>query len=427
MSTHGRRSTERGGAGNAGQPSMKAPNRNGSTKPLGEGEGPSLSAVEAFLVKRAGGGAVGGPPREDRACSDGEFLPSMLIPAPGRVIGGKYRLEASLARGGMGMVWVARHIDLDVLVAIKLMAPKYNPSSRERARFMREAKAAARLRSRNVVTVLDYGVENQTQYIVMELLQGEDLGARLDRERILSPHEAAKLLGSIANAVELAHSAGIIHRDLKPDNIFLARVVGEPEEVVKVLDFGVAKDLNPSSHEESTRSGVAIGTPQYMSPEQARGSKLIDHRSDLWSIGVILFRALLGRLPFEGMVAIEILDALANDPIPVPSSVEPSVPTEVDRFFARALAREPDERFQTVREMTAAFHRLVPSLASHAPLSLVQHDVFELSTGDFIAVETTQLSAWAHGRPEQQGSHAPDVLEKKLKVPRPSPRGAAKR
>jgi serine/threonine protein kinase len=407
---------EPGSASSAGRASITAPHVNGSTRVLGESERPGSTVVEAFLVKRAGGNPAGKPPRDDHANSDGELLPPMLMPSPGLVIGGKYRLKAPIGRGGMGMVWVARHLDLDVLVAIKLMAPEYSPSSRERARFMREARAAARLRSRNVVTVLDYGVEKQTQYIVMELLEGEDLRGRLDRERILSPHEAAKLLDSIANAVELAHKAGIIHRDLKPENIFLARVVGETEEVVKVLDFGIAKDLNPGSGDESTRSGVAIGTPQYMSPEQARGSKLIDHRSDLWSIGVILFRALLGRLPFEGMVAIEILDALANDPIPVPSSIEPSLPADVDRFFARALAREPKERFQTIREMTEAFHRLVPSLALHAQRSTAQDDVLELSTGDFIAVETTQLGAWAHGRVAQQGSPAPDGLEKKSEL-----------
>jgi serine/threonine-protein kinase len=383
--------------------------------------------VEAFLVRRAGESAGGKPPRDDLAIFEGELIPSMLIPSPGRVIAGKYRLEASLARGGMGLVWVAWHIDLDVRVAIKLMAPKYNPSSRERARFVREAKAAARLRSRNVVTVLDYGVDMQTQYIVMELLEGEDLGTRLDRERVISAHEAAKLLDSIANAVELAHKAGIIHRDLKPENIFLARVVGEAEEVVKVLDFGVAKDLNPGSSDESTRSGVAIGTPQYMSPEQARGSKLIDHRSDLWSIGVVLFRALLGRLPFEGMAVIEILDALANDPIPLPSSVEPCLPAEVDRFFALALAREPKDRFQTIREMTEAFHRLVGSLASYAQPSPAQDDALELSTGDFIAVETKQLDAWAHGRTAPQRSPPPDPLEKKSKAQRSTLRGPAKK
>jgi serine/threonine-protein kinase len=339
----------------------------------------------------------------------GELVPTMLIPTEGRVIGGKYRLETSLARGGMGLVWIARHIDLDVLVAVKLMAPKYNPSRRERARFMREAKAAARLRSRNVVTVLDYGVEMQTQYIVMELLEGEDLGARLEREGVLSVREATKLLDEMANAVELAHRAGIVHRDLKPENIFLARVAGEAEEVVKVLDFGIAKDLNPGSAEEATRSGVAIGTPHYMSPEQARGSKSINHRSDLWSIGVILFRALLGRLPFEGMVAIEILDAVANDPIPAPSSVDPGLPADVDRFFARALAREPSDRFQTIREMTEAFHQMASSLASHKGWSPARGEVIELSTSDFIAVETTQLGAWAHGRPAQEGSQPPDA------------------
>jgi len=263
--------------------------------------------------------------------------PSTFVPSP-RVIAGKYELLSPLASGGMGCVWTARHIDLDIPVAVKLMALAYTTSHRERVRFLREARAAARLRSRNVVTVLDYGVDRGAQYIVMERLEGEDLWTRLERRRRMSVREAGYLLDSLANALELAHGAGIVHRDLKPENVFLARVAGEAEEIVKVLDFGVAKELRPSSTGDETGSGVVVGTPHYMSPEQARGERSVDHRSDLWSVGVILFRALTGRLPFEERAPVEVLDAIVHNSPPAPSSVAPHLSVEVDRFFARALA-----------------------------------------------------------------------------------------
>jgi serine/threonine-protein kinase len=382
----------------------------------------SETAVEAFLVRRAGGNAPGG-----RRSSEEELLPSMLIPSPGHVIGGKYMLEAPLARGGMGAVWVARHIDLDVPVAIKLMDPRLGASPRDRTRFMREAKALARLRSRNVVTVLDYGVDNGTPYMVMERLEGEDLWARLRRQRSVSVGEAAKLLDAIANALGLAHAAGIVHRDLKPENIFLARAAGEAEEVVKVLDFGIAKDLNPSPGDEPTRTGVAMGTPQYMSPEQARGSKSIDHRSDLWSLGVILFQALTGQPLFKGTVVLEIFDAVLHGPIPPPSSIVPTMPASFDRFFERALARDPNARFQTIHEMVDAFHRCVPSSSSNVQRSPMQETAVTLSTGDFVAVETSQVDAWAYGQPIEKGKPATAASEKKTQGSQSTRRGAAKK
>src|SRR5262245_3362193 len=216
----------------------------------------------------------------------------------GTIVAGRYRLERALAQGGMGSVWVARHLQLDVDVAIKFMTPQFAASADARARFEREAKASAQLKLANAVQVHDYGVEDGSPFLVMELLDGEDLESRLGRERRLTPAATLAVLESVCRALRRAHEVGLVHRDLKPGNIFLARQAGE--EVVKVLDFGIAKDTQAAFGAAATRTGAILGSPHYMSPEQVRSSNRVDHRSDLWALGVIAFRCLTGHLPFPG-------------------------------------------------------------------------------------------------------------------------------
>ncbi len=275
-----------------------------------------------------------------------------MIIEEGSVFAGRYRLERALARGGMGSVWVAQHTQLDVQLAVKFMDPTFAASGDARARFEREAKAAAKLQSPNVVQVHDYGVEDGTPYIVMELLVGEDLGDRLKRERRLSLRATAEIVTQVAKALRRAHEEKIVHRDLKPGNIFLAR--NQDDVIIKVLDFGIAK-ARMSTDGEVTKTGTLIGSPHYMSPEQARGGKNLDHRSDLWSLAVIMFRAVTGHLPFPGDEIGEVILAICADPIPTPSQLAPDLSPAVDAFFERALARDPAERFQSAREMAEAF------------------------------------------------------------------------
>jgi eukaryotic-like serine/threonine-protein kinase len=273
----------------------------------------------------------------------------------GDVIGGKYRLESRLARGGMGSVWTARHLELGIQLAIKFMDA---PSPQAQVRFAREAKAAAGLRHPNIVDVSDYGVDDGRPYLVMELLRGEDLGVRLKQKGRFSIAETAAFLTQMARALRGAHDAGIVHRDLKPSNIFLARV-DEDEEVLKVLDFGIAKDTSAASVEgETTKTGEIIGSPHYMSPEQVRGLRDLDARSDLWALGVIAFRALTGRLPFPGEVIGAVIGQILADPIPTATSVAPDLPPQVDAFFARVLVRDRAARFANAREMAVAFATL---------------------------------------------------------------------
>ncbi|MBW2528196.1 MAG: serine/threonine protein kinase, partial [Deltaproteobacteria bacterium] len=285
----------------------------------------------------------------------------MLKTVPHAIIGNRYDLQRELARGGMGSVWVAKDSKLKRLVAIKVMVPMWVSTADATQRFEREAMAVAQLQSPHVVQIFDYGVEQQCPYIVMELLEGEDLRQRLQRENRIDLETAGRIMVQAAKALSAAHNAGIIHRDLKPGNIFLVRAAGE--ELVKVLDFGVAKveTTVDADGDEPTRAGTLLGTPQYMSPEQARGAPDIDHRADLWSLAVILYRGLTGQLPFVGKSAADVIVRICTRTPPTPSSIAPDLPAEIDRFFERALANKKEERFENARQMAVAFARVAPS------------------------------------------------------------------
>jgi serine/threonine-protein kinase len=283
----------------------------------------------------------------------------MTLLESGRTIGDRYRLVRLLAKGSMGAVWVARHLQLDVDVAIKFMSPACAASSGARVRFEHEAKAAAQLKSPHVVQVYDYGIDGDAPYIVMELLEGEDLAAQLHREGRITLPATLGIVSQVCKALRRAHAHDLVHRDLKPANIFLCRQSGE--EIAKILDFGVAKAMRRGLSGVETKTGALIGTPQYMSPEQVRQSKAIDHRSDLWSLGVIVFRCVTGRLPFASKALGAVLVEICADPIPVPSQLAPDLGPDVDQFLARALMRAPDQRFQSADELAEAFAAVVRS------------------------------------------------------------------
>jgi serine/threonine protein kinase len=296
--------------------------------------------------------------------------PAMTPLAEGHLIAGKYRLERPLSQGGMGSVWVARHVDLGMPVAVKLMDPLVAARADGRQRFAREARAAAAIQSPHVVKVHDYGVDGDTPYLVMELLHGEDLGARLRREGRLSLETTARLVLSIAKGLRRAHEAGIVHRDLKPANVFLTRA--DDDEIVQILDFGIAKLLRaaPDAESERTATGVVMGSIHYMSPEQARGFRDADHRSDVWSLGVIAYRALTGELPFPGEEVGDVIVKVCTDPIPPASprirALDPAIGRELDKLFARALAKNPADRFQSARDLAHALCALA-GLETEAP------------------------------------------------------------
>jgi serine/threonine-protein kinase len=265
------------------------------------------------------------------------------------IVAGRFRLNRPLGAGGMGAVWHATHLGLDIPCAIKFVKGELADQEDMRARFEREAKAAAHLRSPHVVQVLDHGICDGTPYIAMELLDGEDLGTRLERVGRLSPEETYKIMSEACRALAKAHANGIIHRDLKPDNIFIVK--DDDREITKVLDFGIAKTLTNELAGSGTKTGAMLGTPYYMSPEQAQGTKAVDLRSDLWSLAVIAFQALTGNLPFESEALGDLLVKIIISPIPVPSQMA-AVPAGFDKWWAKAAARDPAERFQSAKEFS---------------------------------------------------------------------------
>ncbi|HVR18591.1 MAG TPA: serine/threonine-protein kinase [Polyangiaceae bacterium] len=270
---------------------------------------------------------------------------------PNRILAGRYRLEARLGAGGMGAIWRAEHMTLKAPVAVKLIDRDAVPDEDTMARFLREAQAAATLRSPHVVQIIDYGVDGKVPFIVMELLEGENLAQRLKRMRRLSRQETARVLTQVGRAVQRAHEGGVVHRDLKPENVFLVR--NEDDEIAKVLDFGVAKleRANLGTEGTRTRTGSILGTPYYMSPEQAQGNKTVDYRSDLWALGVIAFECIIGKRPFYSDGLGDLVLTICVRDLPVPSDTAP-VPLGFDKWFARACNREPGQRFQSARELT---------------------------------------------------------------------------
>jgi serine/threonine-protein kinase len=241
----------------------------------------------------------------------------------------------------MGTVWLAHHEALDAPCAVKFVAGNLEADAEALARFEREAKAAARIRSPHVVQIFDYGEWDGKHYIAMEYLEGEDLGERLERLGRLTPRQTYEVVEQVCRALTKAHDAGIVHRDLKPDNIYLVKE--KHGDHVKVLDFGIAKAAVVSG--SKTKTGAMLGTPYYMSPEQIDGLASIDHRSDLWSLAVITFECLVGRMPFNHEALSQLITKIIHEELPVPSE-QTSVPEGFDAWWRIAASRDPDDRFQ---------------------------------------------------------------------------------
>ena len=276
----------------------------------------------------------------------------------GQLISDRYRLIRMIGKGGMGSVWLAEHTTLKNEVAIKLIDSQLATYPEARARFLREAQLAARIKSPHVVQIFDHGVSADGHpYIAMEYLVGMSLRDRLVARVRLPLADTARLTSHLCRALARAHEAALVHRDLKPENIFLAR--DGDDEIVKVLDFGVAKatDALANSGIDPTRTGALLGTPFYMSPEQAQGLKTVDYRTDLWAVGVVVFECITGQRPFSAEALGPLIGKILGGPIPTPSSVAPDahIPKDVDTWMLRALARDPAARFASAKELAESF------------------------------------------------------------------------
>ncbi len=271
----------------------------------------------------------------------------------GEILLGKYRVERVLGQGGMGIVVAARHVQLGELFAIKMLLPDALSHDEAVERFLREARASAKLKGEHVARVHDVGsLDNGSPYMVMEHLDGHDL-KQVVKSRGGLPLDEAVLYGYQAcEAVAEAHANGIVHRDLKPANLFLIRRPnGTP--CVKVLDFGISKELDPTNSvgPDLTRTGAFMGSPLYMSPEQMANIKATDTRSDIWALGVILYELVVGKVPFTAQAVTELVTkVLTTSPVP-PSHVRPDIPPAFDAIVLRCLEKRPEHRFQSVAEL----------------------------------------------------------------------------
>ena len=259
--------------------------------------------------------------------------------SPGDSLGGKYRIVRTLGVGGMGVVYEAVQQRIDRRVAIKVLNPVVGHSSRVRERFLREAKVLAHLSHPNIAQLYDIDALNDSElFMVLEFLDGRDLGRELDKRGPLPIGEAVGYVVQVARGLAAAHAAGVVHRDVKPQNLFITQLDGDRR--VKLLDFGIAK---VRSEVTMTNSQFALGTPTYMSPEQFSGD-VVDARSDLWALGAVLYELVTGQAPFRRQGLAVMSAVLFEDPIPA-LELRPELPAELDRVITRCLAKDPDERY----------------------------------------------------------------------------------
>src|SRR5258707_2570356 len=292
----------------------------------------------------------------------------------GKLIG-HYRIESLIGVGGMGEVYLARDERLGRKAALKLLPDNLTIDEAQLSRFKNEARSASALNHPNILTVYEIGAEGDRQFIAMEFIDGVTLRASIMRGRI-KPHAALEIAVQVASALAAAHAAGVVHRDIKPENIML-----RPDGYVKVLDFGIAKltEHRPPSDDDTsettatlqTRPGLVLGTARYMSPEQARGQK-VDARSDIWSLGVVLYEMVGGRPPFRGDTPSDcIVSILTTEPPPL-SGVLPNVPLKLESILQKALRKNSDERYQTIKEMLADLRIVKGELEAQSSLPQIK-------------------------------------------------------
>jgi serine/threonine-protein kinase len=310
--------------------------------------------------------------------------------APGMMVTPNVRLVELLGTGGMGSVWLAEHLGLEARVAVKFLSldlAALEPTVVQR--FKSEASIHARLRSIHVVQTFDHGdMENGAPYIVMELLEGATLTQFVEQHGPMPPRLVAMMVAQVVKVLHRAHVLGIVHRDIKPDNIFITDD-SDYELFIKVLDFGIAKQKRVGA-EPLTATGVVVGTPEFMSPEQAISSKNIDYRSDLFSLAVVTFYALTGELPFDSKSDDPLWLQMSSGKHRAATSFRPELPPEIDKWFAHALEPKPEDRFRSARTMADAFAAIVRPEEAH-------QIVDELSESDG--------PAWPPEPKEEEDSH----------------------
>jgi serine/threonine-protein kinase len=320
----------------------------------------------------------------------------------GATLAERYEIVGRVGTGGMGTVYRARQVGLAREVALKVLRPETAADHETVARFEHEAKAMSLLLHSNTVRVIDFGEDPSGYlYLAMELLEGESLAARIEREGALGVRDAIRIAQQILRSLAEAHGKGLVHRDLKPDNVFLARIAGHREPVVKVLDFGIAKVFRPDAPLTGpleTQAGTVYGTPRYMSPEQVQG-KALDPRSDLYAVGVLLYQMLVGRPPFVDSDAVVVMAQHIRE-VPTPpcaAAPERPIPRSLERAILRALAKSPRARPADAEEMERELIACLPDVEREEALAAggLRSDDVVLALGRTVSKRTAKIGTAA--------------------------------
>ncbi len=314
---------------------------------------PTMAEVDPSISDTTPSGADGKEAGADR------FDPLM-----GTVLAERYAIVRKIGEGGMGAVYEARHVVIGKRVAVKVLLEKFLESQELMARLLQEARMASSIGHENIVDVTDYGTTKDGRaYVVMEFLDGESLAHLVIRDAPLPVERSLNILRQVSSALTAAHAKGIVHRDVKPENIYLVRR-GEVD-FVKVVDFGVSKAVHVGEEgperQRLTRTGTVLGTPLYMSPEQARGGEDVDHRADIWSAGLLLYECLTGEVPFRANNYLGVISQVLTQETVPPSQLRPElgIPAAVDRVVMRALDKDRDKRYQQMAEFKNDLERLL--------------------------------------------------------------------
>ena len=334
---------------------------------------------------------------QPRDRSDRELELEKLV---GRTVAGRYKVTKLIGLGGMGAVYEGEHLGIGKKVALKFVDREFAHTEQVASRFAREARAASAIESDHIVQVFDAGMDEDRPYIVMELLRGEDLGRMLRRTNKLPVPEALNIVAQVLRGLADAHEAGIVHRDLKPDNVFLTE--RRSDAFVKIVDFGISKIERTSTGTTPlalTQKGTVLGTPLYMSPEQAQAAPDLDGLTDLYSVGAILFESLAGRPPHVGETYEQIIVSICMTDAPDLRNVDPEVPEAVARFVRRALSRDRTKRFSSARQMLVALSEILPAAkALISPESIARTRASaadpEVSSSDALAAVRGSGTSW---------------------------------
>jgi serine/threonine-protein kinase len=334
---------------------------------------------------------------------------------PGQVIGERYRVGTLIGRGGMGVVCAATHVGLDVAVAIKFIRTDLKDSSEFVQRFLNEARRAAVLKSEHIARVHDVGqLESGDLYLVMERLDGCSLDAHIREQGPLPPAVAVNLVLQACDGLSEAHAAGIVHRDIKPENLFLARR-GDGKHTLKILDFGISKQTTDDAPSSLTNSNRSLGSPWYMSPEQMVDTSSVDHRADIWSLGVVLFELLTGTRPFDGGSIPEVCAGVLTVPTPTPRQRRPEIQPELEAIVLRCLEKNPDHRYANVSALVADLKPwAAPADAAADALDAPAEEAFFSAHDD--ASDRERVSSLPPSSPRRRGSSRRVVVARTLGV-----------